>query len=277
LGGKINNSDTSAPVTGATVSVVDGPNAGQSATTDASGTYTLSALHQSGFTVSATAPSYISQSQGVTLTANRTLNFSLRPQPAGIALTGRVADAVTGIPIAGATVSINGRYRGTSDNSGQFSVAGLLDSGNHSDYTYVSAENYASDYRLIRGTIQNVRLYRIERIVAGQSKVVTVAPDDTLCVNNAQDEPGHQDHLCRSVYVMAPNDGAVTIEAVSTLDGAHPQLEVEAVGVAPCCSERIGNPTTITVAAGTSIVVNVEMPSSSTSSQSFLVTTSPAR
>jgi hypothetical protein len=278
LSGKINDSDTSAAVAGATVSVADGPNAGQSATTDSSGNYSFTALQQSGFTVSVSAPSYISQSLGVTLTSNRTLNFSLRPQPMGITLNGRVTDAATGGPIAGAVVSINGRYRGTTDNAGQFSVAGLLDYGRNYDYTYVSAGNYVADYRYIRGTTQNVRLHRIERIVAGESKLVTIAPDDTLCVNNVQDTPGAgPDYLCRSVFVLAPNDGAVTIEAISTLDGEHPRLEVETAGGAPCCSERIGNPTTIQATTGTLIVVNVEMFSSSTSSQSFAVNTSPPR
>jgi hypothetical protein len=242
-----------------------------------SGNYSFTALRQSGFTVNASAANYISQTQGVTLTSNRTLNFSLRPQPVGITLNGRVTDAATGGPIAGAVVSINGRYRGATDNSGNFSVAGLLDYGRNYDFTYVSAENYVADYRYIRGTMQNVHLHRIERIVAGESKLVTIAPDDTLCVNNVQDTPGiGPDYLCRSVFVVAPNAGAVTIEAVSPHDGAHPRLEVETVGVSPCCSERIGNPTTIQVTAGTVIVVNVEMLSSSTSTESFVVNTSPS-
>lgn len=240
-----------------------------------SGNYSFNALQQSGFTVKASAADYISQSQSVTLTSNQTLNFSLRPQPLAITLTGRVTDAATAGAIAGAIVSINGRYRGTTDNSGHFSVAGLLDYGSNHDYTYVSVENYVSDYRYIRGTTQNVHLYRIERIVAGESKLVTIAPDDTLCFNNVQDTPGGgTDYVCRSAFVVAPNDGSVTIEAVSTQNGAHPPLEVETLGVAPCCSERIGNPTTIQVAAGTMIVANVEMLSSSTSTQSFVLNTS---
>ena len=196
------------------------------------------------------------------------------PQPVEITVNGRVVDGATGAPINGARVSIDGRYTGTTDNSGTFSVAGL-GYGSNRDYTYVSAENYAADFRWIRGTIHNVHLHRVERIVAGESKLVTIEPDDTLCVNNVQDTLGlGPDYLCRSVFVVAPNDGAVTIEAVSTQDGAHPPVEVETRGVSPCCSERMGNPTTIQVAAGTVIVVNVEMRASSTSTQSFVVNTS---
>jgi hypothetical protein len=54
-------------------------------------------------------------------------------------LTGRVTDASTSAPIAGATVSINGRYRTTTDGSGQYSVTGLLDYGSNHDFTYTSA------------------------------------------------------------------------------------------------------------------------------------------
>ena len=275
LNGRVSRSDTSAPVAGATVSIVDGPNAGKPTTTDMSGNYSFTSLQQSSFTVNASAANYISQSLGVTLTSNQTLNVLLRPQPMAMTLTGRVVDSATGLPIAGAVVSINGRYRANADTSGNYSVAGLLDYGSNHDYTYVSVENYVSDYRYIRGTIQNVHLYRIERIVAGESRLVTIAPDDTLCVNNVQDTPGlGPDYVCRSVFVVAPNDGSVTIEAVSTQDGAHPPLEVETRGVSPCCSERIGNPTTIQVAAGTVIVVNVEMLSDSAATQSVVVNTS---
>ena len=275
LSGKVSNGDTLAPVAGARVSIGDGPNAGTTATTDLSGNYSFTALQQSGFTVNVSAANYIAQSQVVTLTSNRTLNFSLRPQPAEITLNGRVTDAATAGPIAGAVVSINGRYRSTTDSSGNYSVTGLLDYGRNYDYTYVAAQNYFADYRYIRGTVQNVRLYRIERIMAGESKLVTVVPDDSLCVNNVQDTPGiGPDYVCRSVFVVAPDEGAVTIDAVSTQDGSHPQLEAETVGVSPCCSERLENPTTIRVKAGTTIFVNVEMLSRSTSSQSFVVNTS---
>ena len=107
---------------------------------------------------------------------------------------------------------------------------------------------------------------------------MTVAPDDTLCVNNVQDTPGlGPDYVCRSVRVVAPSDGIMTLEALSTQGGAHPPLEVETVGVSPCCSERKGNPTSIQVTAGTEVVVNVEMVLGSATSQSFTLTTSMAR
>jgi len=108
--------------------------------------------------------------------------------------------------------------------------------------------------------------------------VVTVAPDDTLCVNNVQDTLGlGQDYVCRSVRVVAPADGIMTLEALSTQAGARPGLEVETVGVSPCCSERMGNPVSIPVSAGTEVVANVEMVYGSAASQSFVLNTSIGR
>ena len=198
--------------------------------------------------------------------------------PPTIVLTGQVTDSATSAPIAGAIVSINGRYRATTDSSGNYSVTGVLDAGRGYDFTYVSASSYVSDYRYIRGTSQNVRMNRIRRITAGDSTVVTVAPDDTLCVNNMQDSPGlGQDYVCRSVRVVATTDGIMTLEALSTQGGAHPPLEVETVGVSPCCFERMGNPVSIPVTAGTEVVANVEMVYGSAASQSFVLNTSIGR
>jgi hypothetical protein len=202
------------------------------------------------------------------------------PTPMAFSLDGRVIDGTTSAPIAGAAVSINAKYRTTTDSSGHYRVTGVLDAGLHPNVTSVSANDYASDVRSIQGTSQTVRLHRIERMVAGDSTVVTVAADDSLCLNTLQDMLGlGPDYVCRSVRVVAPIDGVMTLEAVSTHGGARPPLEVEIVaivtaGKSGCCAERIENPTSMVVTAGTEVVANVEMLSRSTNSQSFTVNTS---
>ena len=128
-GGNVFTATTPTAISGATVSVIDGPNAGKSTTTDASGKYTFTGLQQSGFTVNVSAVGYVSQSRPVTLTSIQTLNFALTQPPATIVLTGRVTDSATSAPISGAIVSINGRYRATTDSVGNYSVTGLLDAG----------------------------------------------------------------------------------------------------------------------------------------------------
>ena len=199
-----------------------------------------------------------------------------RPSPSSIVLTGQVTDAATSSPIAGAIVRINGRYSAVTDASGKYSVSGLLDAGSGYDFTYVSAADYVSDYHYIRSSSQDVRLNRIQRITAGESKIVTVAPEDTLCFNNMQDFPGlGPDYLCRSVRLVALTAGTLTIEAVSTQDGAHPSLEVEVGGEPVDWSLR--NPKSFQVTAGTEAVVNIEMSAASSTSQSFMLTTSMTR
>jgi hypothetical protein len=80
LDGQVTDSVTGAPISGAAVSIVDGPNAGKSTRTEALGTYSFIQLEQSGFTVQVSAANYLSESKGVTLTSNQTLAFRLMPQ-----------------------------------------------------------------------------------------------------------------------------------------------------------------------------------------------------
>jgi len=81
LSGKITDSTTSTVIAGAIVFIGESPNAGKSATSDASGNYTFTGLQPSGFTVTASARTYLSQSKSVTLTANQTLDFTLQSTP----------------------------------------------------------------------------------------------------------------------------------------------------------------------------------------------------
>jgi Carboxypeptidase regulatory-like domain len=291
-------------IPGATVTIVDGPNAGKSATTDGSGNYNLTGLQPSGFTVNVSANNYVSQSSGVTLTSNQTLSFRLNRatstvQPMAFELTGTATDD-DGQPVANANLTVeflvsDAPYTRFSDVSGVTDGAGFY----RIDFTaapgvmhgppgtsaalalsYFSKLGYESDVRYVLGTThdvsQSVHLYRIRRITAGESTVVTVAQDDTICDNNTQDyHPWPQEFVCRKVRVVAPSDGVMTFEAVSTLGGARPPLEVEIVGGYYCCSLR--NPMSIQVTAGTELVVSVEMPFGSTTSQSFTLNTSMAQ
>ena len=104
--------------------------------------------------------------------------------PTTIVLLGQVTDRTTSAPVSGAIVRLDGRQMAITDSSGSYTSAGW------GVMTFVEANNYATDYRYIRGTPHNVHLYPIRRITAGDSTSVTVAPDDTLCVNNMQDSPG---------------------------------------------------------------------------------------
>ena len=69
-------------VGGAVVRIVDGPNAGRTATADGNGRYELTGLTLSGFTIEVTAPDHVGSSRGVTVspaTPTATANFTLLP------------------------------------------------------------------------------------------------------------------------------------------------------------------------------------------------------
>jgi Carboxypeptidase regulatory-like domain len=64
-------------ITGATVLIVDGPNAGAQVVTDANGRYAFASLQQAGFTVRVSANGYLPVARGVTLTGNAIETFQL--------------------------------------------------------------------------------------------------------------------------------------------------------------------------------------------------------
>jgi hypothetical protein len=70
-----------AALSGATVTILDGPNARRSVMTGGNGTFTMAGLVQSGFTVRATLNGFIDADRGVTLTQNVAIQLRLRPRP----------------------------------------------------------------------------------------------------------------------------------------------------------------------------------------------------
>jgi hypothetical protein len=194
------------------------------------------------------------------------------PTSPPIALQGRVVNAITSGPIAGAVVSIDGRYTANTNDTGSYSVTGFADFA-PLDFTYVSASGYEPDYRFL-GTDGDFRLFPIARIESGRSATVIVTPDDSLCVNNVQDSPGlGPSYHCHAVRVVAAIAGRLSIEVRTANGELHPQVEVETVNGSSCCSERIENPTSLEVTPGLEIVVHVEIPWDSAGSQSFVVDT----
>ena len=117
---------------------------------------------------------------------------------------------------------LNGYQMAITDSSGNYTVAAAR------GMTFVEADNYATDYRYVGGTPHNVhlipssgsrqetrRLYRCARRHAVRQQL--------------QDSPIWSDYVCRSVRVVAPSAGVMTLEALSTTNGPPPLLEVEIV------------------------------------------------
>ncbi len=155
--GRVTDATTSAPIPGATLSLVVGGTP-ISATADASGNYTLSNIRTGTYTVTASASSYGSQSRQVTVTPGGTAaqDFPLTPLPGSI--SGRVTDAVTGAPTSGATVSYTtggitttattdatGSYSLSSVPPGSYSVTAAATGYNSQSQTVLVSSNTAAN------------------------------------------------------------------------------------------------------------------------------------
>jgi protocatechuate 3,4-dioxygenase beta subunit len=123
------------PIANATVAVADGApnaNAGKSATTNSSGTYSLPSLTFQGFSVTVTAAGYRASSRGIVLPADSTTlrsDFTLTAQ--AIVISGKVTGAgnapVTGVIVAVSDPAPNpnaGRSAST-DSAGNYRITDL--------------------------------------------------------------------------------------------------------------------------------------------------------
>jgi len=140
LTGTVTDAGTGRAIAGATVTAGT-----SSATTNASGVYTISGLAPGTYTATASATGYAGQSADVTMTAGATTtqNFVLTPNPGTI--SGTVTSAATAAPIAGATVSYSGGAT-TTDGSGTYTLTNV----NEGSYAVTaSASGYASQSRTV--------------------------------------------------------------------------------------------------------------------------------
>ena len=104
LSGNVTDAATGAALSGFTVQVIDGPNAGKTATTDSAGRYAIPEVAKGTTTVAASGASYDTQSRTVTIAGDTQLDFALR----------RTAPCVTLMP---ASASV-----GAGASSGQITV-----------------------------------------------------------------------------------------------------------------------------------------------------------
>jgi len=114
LTGTVTNASTGAGIGGATVTVVDGANAGKAASTDGAGSFSLTNLQPGGFTVRARAQYYEDNAVGVTVTSNTSTSLALRPIPP-FTKSG-TGDVVFDMPTTVRRVRIQGRYTAFAQN-----------------------------------------------------------------------------------------------------------------------------------------------------------------
>ncbi|MED4456368.1 carboxypeptidase-like regulatory domain-containing protein, partial [Metabacillus fastidiosus] len=151
--GRLVDVQTGEPIAGAAVITVLS-NSGiivASTQTDQNGQYVLTGLAPGTYNVVFSADNFAGQTSTVTLTAGETetVNASLTPNPA--AITGTVADAFTGNPIANALIQVFNSQgilinSTLSDNNGQFTVSGLPEG---TLTVQASANNFASQVQSV--------------------------------------------------------------------------------------------------------------------------------
>ncbi len=279
------------PLAGATVSIAFGTGTGATTITDSDGQYRLYGV-AGVVQVQIVDLKYISLQQSVTVSNNTVADFTLTPSPTlpspppssptppnqptgGYELTG-VVIGDDGRVLSGANIHVNfqpgggGHFIGVStvaDAAGRYDVSFNAVQGRYLEgataLVFVDADGYENEFRWFRPTsaagLQTLDVHprAIRQISAGESTSVTVTPDDTLCVNNAQDFPGlGPDYFCRTVRIVASSSGVVTIEAVPQDGQPRPQLETE---FTTASGEDVGNPRVMSVTAGQIVKASIEL------------------
>ena len=150
LAGTVTDASSGAALSGVTVAYSGtgpaGPVSG-TATTNASGQYTVSGIAVTSYSLTASLANYAIQSATVTVGGGKTAvqNFALSSNPG--AISGTVSDAGTAQPIGGASIvdSVSGS-NATTSSTGQYTLANLAQ-GSHS--LTVSAAGYLSQSKTV--------------------------------------------------------------------------------------------------------------------------------
>lgn len=144
IAGTVTDSVTTLPISGALVEAIRGNSVRYSTTTAMNGTYTLSGIEPSNYTLVFSAAGYQTYSVGANPKNNQTLIVDAALVPIGGAIAGTVIDAMSLLPIGGASVYIfkNGTLidTQTTNGAGMYTAADLAPG----DYTVLAT---ASGYQ----------------------------------------------------------------------------------------------------------------------------------
>jgi hypothetical protein len=129
-------------------------------------------------------------------------------------------------------------------------------------YEFYQRTVYATGSQLV----ENFRLHPLRQIAPGESVVLTMSADDSMCAFGLSWTLAK---VCRTIRVAAQPHGSVTFQAISQGDQGEPLVSV-------CCvsgDDAYGNPLTLPATAATEFTVEVGLLTAETT-QSILVKTS---
>ncbi|MCX5922732.1 MAG: carboxypeptidase regulatory-like domain-containing protein [Candidatus Dependentiae bacterium] len=129
IAGTVTDSVTGLPISGALVEAFRGNQVRYSTTTIGDGTYSLSGIEPSVYTLIISAPGYQTQSVGVNPRNGQVTIVDIALVPNGGTISGTVTNAITTLPIAGATIEVFQDNtligQATTNGSGGYSVPNL--------------------------------------------------------------------------------------------------------------------------------------------------------
>ena len=169
IAGNVTDASTGLPIAGSTVTAV-GPET-RSTTTAENGTYSLDEVLLGDYTVTASAAGYYNNSKPATVTENATTTVDLTLTPLPGTISGKVTDSVTGDPIAGATLTVDGISAAT-NSSGGYTISDVpagtytvkvsadgYQNSSQTDVTVVAGETTIVDFELTPSQPLNLLLY----------------------------------------------------------------------------------------------------------------------
>lgn len=189
--GTVTDSVRGNPISGVLIVATKGNQQRESTTTNANGTYLFSNINPGNFTIIASATDYETQAVGARLVNNQTtiIDFALLPTNGIIsAISGTVIDAITTLPISGATINI---LQGTE----------LIQTTTTNGVGFYSVSNLAPGNYIVQASAP---AYQLQSIGASVQLGVTTTVDFAL-----QSNPGAIAGIVKNAVTNAPLAGAL--------------------------------------------------------------------
>lgn len=214
LSGKVLDGATLAPVQGAIVNLL-----GESPITcDAQGAFAMGNLVPGTYEVTASASGYVSQNYQIMIVAgvNAEMQIYLAPLLQSTAITGRIIDSSTGMPIAGAGVAVVGTALTTNTTAdGSYSLAAI----NLLDFS-ISASATGYDSGIVQVTTTGFGIYQADfQLVSSRRHVIAITA-------LATDSPTYRAYDPVTISADIVNSGTATAAGLVNLTIINPLGQV---------------------------------------------------
>jgi len=126
LFGVVSDAASGSAISGASVSVTSGPNAGKSSVTDGNGYYSIPAITAGSFTIQVTASAYVTLTQTVSLNADTRVDLRLLKSVSAPPPVGMTCSAPAAAPSGSTAICNDGTFSSSQNRSGTCSSHGQV-------------------------------------------------------------------------------------------------------------------------------------------------------